>query len=247
MTDGLQTLSEEQPPFAVDNASILESGIPVIVTVGVVSQGRILTGQRRDNRLWTSPGGHMDAGEMPREAAARELFEEAGIRVSPSQLQQISAERIISHRTGKEFAVLGFILNLDEPALVTTENDPDGEMLQWKWAAIDRLSPELHPNMRHAKKDSILAHLGLWKEEERMELTNKQQKRMEQVMEDEPVLTQDRRFMMFIEDVARERRQLRAGTALEKRLELMALDIIGAEEEHDHDASGDPTMTEDQP
>lgn len=184
---------------------------------------------------------------MPKEAAARELFEEAGIKASPDQMEQICAERIVSHRTGKEFAVLGFILKMDEPALVTTMNDPDREVIQWKWVLIDRLSPELHPNMRHAKKDSILAHLGLWKEEERMELTNKQQKRMEQIMEDEPVLTQDRRFMMFIEDAARERRQLRAGTALEKRLELMALDIIGAEEEHDEDASGDPTMAGHQP
>ena len=45
-------------------------------------QGRIFAGQRLDNSMdaWQMPQGGIDKGETPREAALRELREEAGIR-----------------------------------------------------------------------------------------------------------------------------------------------------------------------
>ncbi|MFH8295057.1 NUDIX domain-containing protein [Streptomyces sp. NPDC018059] len=38
---------------------------------------------------WALPGGHVDKGETIREAAARELFEETGIRVDEAALERI--------------------------------------------------------------------------------------------------------------------------------------------------------------
>lgn len=40
---------------------------------------------------WALPGGHADPGETSRAAAARELVEEAGVRVNPAHLRQIAA------------------------------------------------------------------------------------------------------------------------------------------------------------
>jgi 8-oxo-dGTP pyrophosphatase MutT (NUDIX family) len=37
-------------------------------------------------RWWFTPGGGLDSGESPAEGAARELFEETGLRVDPAEL-----------------------------------------------------------------------------------------------------------------------------------------------------------------
>jgi len=59
--------------------------LPYRPCVGLVllnGEGRIFAGQRVDNPMdaWQMPQGGIDAGESPREAALRELHEEAGIR-----------------------------------------------------------------------------------------------------------------------------------------------------------------------
>ncbi|MCU4752432.1 NUDIX domain-containing protein [Halobacteria archaeon AArc-curdl1] len=46
-------------------------------------------GEGRDAGEWALPGGHIDAGESPRVAAARELTEETGVSVSPADLTLI--------------------------------------------------------------------------------------------------------------------------------------------------------------
>ncbi len=40
------------------------------------------------DEYWVTPGGGIDPGESPAQAAARELFEETGLRVDPAELGQ---------------------------------------------------------------------------------------------------------------------------------------------------------------
>ena len=58
------------------------------------TQNRLILGKRapsvRNPNLWNFFGGHIDEGESPAEAAARELFEEIKVRVNPSELKEIS-------------------------------------------------------------------------------------------------------------------------------------------------------------
>ena len=51
------------------------------VAVFVVWQGRVLLHPHRKLGLWLPPGGHIDANELPDEAAVREVLEESGVRI----------------------------------------------------------------------------------------------------------------------------------------------------------------------
>ena len=53
------------------------------------ASGRVLLVQRANEPsrgLWSLPGGRVEAGESPEEAAAREVFEETGLRVRVGEL-----------------------------------------------------------------------------------------------------------------------------------------------------------------
>lgn len=133
---------------------------PEIVAVGIVSQdGRqILTGKRRDNGLWTSPGGHMDLYEAPEEAAVREVLEETGLEISPENLQLISSQTLTSHRTGRDFILHAYLAKIDRQD-ASPAADPDHEVVEWKWVPIAKDTPELLQENRHAKDDEVLEYL----------------------------------------------------------------------------------------
>lgn len=62
-----------------DSASdIIPTGCGVIV----VKDGRVLIGTRKDNGLVCGPGGHIEVGETPEDAAIRETREEFGINIA---------------------------------------------------------------------------------------------------------------------------------------------------------------------
>jgi 8-oxo-dGTP diphosphatase len=51
----------------------------VFVVVVAFDQDRLVLCRHRDRSSWETPGGHVEPGETPEEAARRELLEEAGI------------------------------------------------------------------------------------------------------------------------------------------------------------------------
>ena len=51
------------------------------VAVFVVHDGRVLLHLHKKLGMWLPPGGHIEEGELPDDAAVREVFEETGLRI----------------------------------------------------------------------------------------------------------------------------------------------------------------------
>jgi 8-oxo-dGTP diphosphatase len=66
-----------------------ESVQPPVSTAIIVHDGRVLMARRRQQEgklLWAFPGGGIEAGESPEEAAVREVAEEVGLEVAAVQV-----------------------------------------------------------------------------------------------------------------------------------------------------------------
>ena len=77
-------------------APVLSHPTPLTVADAAIidSDERILLIQRSDNGRWAMPGGFLEVGETAAEGAAREAFEEAGIRSRPVGLAGIYDSRM---------------------------------------------------------------------------------------------------------------------------------------------------------
>lgn len=70
-------------------------GLPVVVHVLVRSPGGLAllrrAGTGRADGCWAPPGGHLEPGETPREAAVRECAEELGLTLDAAALMPVAA------------------------------------------------------------------------------------------------------------------------------------------------------------
>jgi phage-related protein (TIGR01555 family) len=92
------------------------------VGVLVVKDGKILCGTRSDTGELSGPGGHIQEGETPTQAAIRETQEEFGI--TPTAIKQVSPFQFICSDFADEVECL------------------DGEMTDPVWLTIDELGDE---------------------------------------------------------------------------------------------------------
>lgn len=66
--------------------------VKVGVSVRVCFEGQVLMGLRRGSHghgTWSFPGGHIEFGEDPSEAASREVFEETGLKIRPEDMSRL--------------------------------------------------------------------------------------------------------------------------------------------------------------
>ena len=102
--------------------------------------GRLLLLRQPPNRGWNLPAGLLKHHERPAVGAARELFEESGVRVDPDDLSP-GVPNAIVHTIG----VVDTVWFAEVPASTTTLRVDGGEVLEAAWFPVDEL-PKLTVN-----------------------------------------------------------------------------------------------------
>jgi ADP-ribose pyrophosphatase YjhB (NUDIX family) len=81
-------------------------------------KGRVLLSHRRDLDIWNLPGGGVENGELPDEAAIRETREETGLKVKIKGLVGVYGK---PHRDELAFVIIGKVVG--GKLMVTAESD----------------------------------------------------------------------------------------------------------------------------
>jgi 8-oxo-dGTP pyrophosphatase MutT (NUDIX family) len=100
-------------------------------------EGRVLLGRRADVGVWTLPGGIIDPGEQPADAAIREVFEETGVAAIPEALTSISVSPQFAYGNGDQVQYLEYCFRCR--AVGGTAQVSDGELVEVAWHAVDQL------------------------------------------------------------------------------------------------------------
>ncbi len=109
-------------------------------------EGRILLCHRRDADVWNLPGGQVERGETPWQAAIRETREETGLEASVRRLT------FVDHRPERDELVFTFAAVVAVVAVVAVGDELalNDEVDQLAWFAPSELPANIAP--RHAER-----------------------------------------------------------------------------------------------
>ena len=160
-------------------AAIRAEDLPWRPCVGVMlinDAGRIFAGQRLDatQPAWQMPQGGIDAGEKPRGAALRELWEETGITADLVEFVAKTPDWVTydlppellgkvwggKYRGQRQRWFLFRYLGRDDQIRIETEHP---EFSEWKWVAADEMIASIVPFKRAVYEEVVAAfrpHLG---------------------------------------------------------------------------------------
>lgn len=132
-----------------DPAAPAANSLKVAVSAFVQDEaGRILMIHRTDNDLFSLPGGGMEVGETVAEAVVREVAEETGIDVRPTEVIGIFSDpgHVIAYTDGEVRQEFSICFAAD-PIGGTPRTSSESKAVQWV-APTDLGDLHIHPSMR---------------------------------------------------------------------------------------------------
>ena len=130
-----------------------------IVRIGVGcwlfnKSGQVLLGKRLSKHgtgTWAPPGGHLEFGETPDQCAARELFEETGIKIKPNKFQTIDITNDIF--PNKHYLTVHCRV---DNVIATPKIMEPNKCETWQWFDLNNLpSPLFLPALNLLKQKSL--------------------------------------------------------------------------------------------
>jgi ADP-ribose pyrophosphatase YjhB (NUDIX family) len=127
--------------------------IPVVDAAVFDDERRLLLIQRADNQLWAMPGGAIDMGEIPADAAAREVAEETGLVVEATELVGVWDSTRCGSIGALQLYMFVFLCRVTGSCVATHAL----EVLDQGWFARDELPP-LSPG-HNTRVPTVFAYL----------------------------------------------------------------------------------------
>lgn len=119
-------------------------------------KGNYFFAKRKDNSLWNFPGGGVEYGEKGERAISREIFEETGIRRSPSEYKFLFAQETIVPKMNLHVVFLVYHLELlKEPKIRL-----NGESAEFGWFPLNRPPKGLTPGTKQALSGFLSGEKG---------------------------------------------------------------------------------------
>lgn len=122
--------------------------LPGVVAVVVNAAGEVLLQRRSDNGQWNIVSGILEPGEEPADCAAREVWEEAGIRARPVRLAAVFADpdTVVRYPNGDQCRFLTLVFRCEPLSGMPIINDEES-------LEIGYFAPEALPDLgtRHMR------------------------------------------------------------------------------------------------
>jgi ADP-ribose pyrophosphatase YjhB (NUDIX family) len=139
----LAMLADSEPgPFRRALADEAGHATPKVDVRGALFEGsRILLVREARDGLWTLPGGWADAMDTPSEAAVREFYEEAGLRVRATRLAAVHDGSRHNGHSGSPFHTYKLFFLVERLDDAPPRAGLDGETTEVDFFSLDDLPP----------------------------------------------------------------------------------------------------------
>jgi 8-oxo-dGTP pyrophosphatase MutT (NUDIX family) len=134
--------------------------LPSVAIAILDVNGRVLCGLHADKKVWVLPGGLVEPGEHPADAAVRETWEETGLIVEPTGILGVfgGPELVIHYANGDVASYVGIIFRgVVTGGELTADGSETLDVRYLSRAELDKLS---HSQWMDHAMDAIFASSG---------------------------------------------------------------------------------------